>query len=163
MIIRPIEPTDDLEKLTALIHLAYKRLADMGLRYLATHQSVEVTRQRVSKAQCLVGIVDGRIVGTISYIDRKTTKGCPHYDRDDVGSFEQFAIDPQVQGRGYARQLHDAVVDLAIQDGATELALATSEQATHLIELYEHWGYRFVHFWQWEGLNYRSVIMSKTL
>jgi hypothetical protein len=37
--IRPLRDDDSISDLTALLHRAYKPLLDMGLRYLATHQS----------------------------------------------------------------------------------------------------------------------------
>ncbi|MBW1796697.1 MAG: GNAT family N-acetyltransferase, partial [Deltaproteobacteria bacterium] len=46
-------------------------------------------------------------------------------------------------------------------DGASELALDTAEQATHLINWYERLGYRFIEYVDWDVTNYRSVIMSK--
>ena len=46
----------------------------------------------------------------------------------------------------------------------TELALDTSENATHLIALYEKWGYTQVATHDWRpGVNYLSVVMSKRL
>jgi hypothetical protein len=47
--------------------------------------------------------------------------------------------------------------------GARELALDTADQAAHLIGLYAHWGFRIVDEAQWDGPNYRSVIMSRCL
>ena len=48
MPIRPLRPDDDMEALTGLIHRAYGALAARGLRYWATHQSVEDTIERCS-------------------------------------------------------------------------------------------------------------------
>jgi len=57
----------------------------------------------------------------------------------------------------------DHVESVAKQDGVTELALDTSEKAEHLIRYYTRRGYRFVEHTQWPDVNYRSVIMTKTL
>lgn len=50
MQIRPFKlETDDIEALTELLHKAYKQLADMELRYLATHQRIPTSLRKESK------------------------------------------------------------------------------------------------------------------
>jgi len=46
---------------------------------------------------------------------------------------------------------------------AGEVALDTSEHASHLIALYTRRGYRFVEHVRWDTVNYRSVVLSKAL
>jgi len=46
--IRPWLETDSAVELTELLHRAYARLAAMNLRFWATHQSAEVTEQRIA-------------------------------------------------------------------------------------------------------------------
>lgn len=163
LLIRALQPSDSLSDLTALLHAAYGRLADMGLRYMATHQSEEVTRERVEQGTCLVAELNGRICGTILFRDPAGTKGCPWYDRSDVASLGQFAVDPKLQARGLGLQLMRKVENLAVTCGAAELALDTAEPATHLVEWYKRIGYRFIEHTQWSHTNYRSVILSKSL
>src|SRR3546814_2450807 len=43
----------------------------------------------------------------------------------------------------------------AAQTGAAEIALDTSESATHLIEWYARRGYRYIEYAQWKQVNYR--------
>jgi ribosomal protein S18 acetylase RimI-like enzyme len=133
----------------------------LGLKYLAIHQTVDVTRTRISKGTCFVAEFDGRIVGTIIYRNPSQTKGAPHYDRPDVAFAAQMAVEPSCQRQGIATKLMRHVEALAKADGATELAFDTSEHATHLIEWYRRMGYEFVGHVQWDVTNYRSVIMSK--
>ena len=159
--IRPLRENDSLEELTELLHRAYKKLADMGLQYLATHQAVDVTRTRISKGTCYVAELDERIVGTIIYRNPGQTKGAPHYDRPDIAYIGQMAVEPAFQGRGIATSLIRHVETQARSDGASELAFDTSEQAAHLIEWYRRMGYEIVGYVKWDVTNYRSVIMSK--
>ena len=149
--------------LTALLHRAYAPLAAQGLRYMATHQSDGVTRQRVDEGECFVAVADGTICGTIVFKDTVRTRGCPWYDRDDVASFGQFAVEPDLQARGLGRRLLSLVEDRAAATGAREIALDTAEPATHLVGWYGRLGYCFIGHAQWRHTNYRSVIMSKTL
>lgn len=161
--IRPLPADDSLAELTALLHRAYARLAKMGLRYMATHQSVEVTGKRVAQGQCLVAVADGAIRGTIVFKTAAQTRGCPWYDRPDTASIGQFAVDPQLQARGLGRRLMVLAEQEAVSSGALELALDTAEPATHLVEWYARLGYRHIEYADWSHTNYRSVILSKTL
>lgn len=162
--IRPIDlQIDSISELTELLHRAYRKLGEMGLNYRAVSQNDETTLERIDKATCLVAVVNGRIVGTITFYDTSQTQGAPWYDRPEVGHFGQFAVDPELQQNGLGSQLLKRVEKLAVTNGLKELALDTSEQAPHLIEYYEKRGYRFKEYVQWAPLNYRSVIMSKRL
>jgi GNAT superfamily N-acetyltransferase len=162
VLVRPVRLDSDVTQLTDLLHRAYKQLADLGFQYVASFQDGAVTRSRASKGLCLVAVVDTRLVGTITLCDAVHTGGCPWYDRPDVGHFGQFAVDPSVQSHGLGSRLLDIVEKRAAECGLRELALNTAERAVHLIEFYERRGYRFIERVDW-GVNYSSVILSKTL
>lgn len=159
--IRPISPADSIPDLTRLLHRAYARLAAMGLRYMATHQSDDVTQDRVSQGECYLAFDDDRLVGTIMFKPADRTSGSPWLDRPGVASLGQFAVDPACQAAGLGGRLMDLVEARAVQTGAAEIALDTAEPATHLVTWYERRGYRLIEHAQWKHTNYRSVIMSK--
>lgn len=159
--IRPWLITDSPAELTELLHRAYARLAAMGLRFWATHQSAEVTEKRIASGECFVAVADGAIRGTILFRDASRTNGSPWYDRPDVASFGQFAVEPALQSNGLGRRLIAYVEDCAAASGAVELALDTAEPALHLVEWYTRLGYRFIERTQWQHTNYCSVILSK--
>lgn len=162
--IRRFDPSEGrVSELTSLLHRAYKHLADLGLRYVATYQDDATTLSRIQHAECYVAEFDRRIVGTITFRSAERTSGCDWYDRQDVSSFGQFGVEPSLQGRGIGALLMDKVELRARKTGAAEIALDTAEPATHLIELYTNRGYRIVGNVQWDVTNYRSVIMSKTV
>jgi GNAT superfamily N-acetyltransferase len=163
IVIRALRSSDDLEQLTGLLHRAYAQLADLGLRFVATHQDVNTTRERVNEGECYVAELNGKIVGTVVFRDCEQTEGCPWYDRKDVASFGQYAVEPTLQGKGIGGALLDHVEERAKACGAAEIALDTAEPAKHLIELYEKRGYRIVDRTKWDVVNYSSVIMSKPL
>ena len=158
--VRRIAPQDSLADLTALLHKAYARLAAMGLRYVASHQSVDITRQRIEQGECYVALAHGALVGTIIFKPTEATAGSSWLDRPDVASLAQFAVDPAWQSQGLGGRLMTFVEARAAQAGARELALDTSEQAAHLIDWYARRGYRFIEYTQWKQVNYRSVVMS---
>src|SRR5437764_450818 len=103
--LRLLTPADSLLDLTALLHRAYGALAARGMKYLASHQDLEVTRQRISRGECWLAEADGQIIGTVTLRDAAHTKGSPWYDRPEVASFGQFAVDPGWQRRGVGSML----------------------------------------------------------
>jgi GNAT superfamily N-acetyltransferase len=171
--VRVSEPGDSFEELTELLHRAYAPLAERGLRYLATHQDADTTRQRAAKGTCFVAVAsDGTLIGTIvvypptAELDHGNLSGASGpewYQRPGVASFGQYGVEPAWKGRGIGRALHIAAESHARSLGAIELACDTAEPATDLVEMYARWGYRQVATTQWEVTNYRSVVLSKTL
>jgi GNAT superfamily N-acetyltransferase len=161
--IRRFSNDDSVEDLTALLHRAYKQLADMGFRFVATYQTPDVTRTRIDDGECYVAELEGTIVGTILFKDAAKNGGCDWYDRDGVSSFHQFGVEPTCQGQGIGSMLLDKIEERARETGAEEIALDTSEGAQHLIAIYEKRGYRYIETVQWPVTNYRSVVMSKVL
>jgi GNAT superfamily N-acetyltransferase len=154
---------DDLNELTLLLNRAYKQLADLGFRYLATHQDVKTTKERIEKATCLVAIYANKIIGTVCYYSPENASGCEWYERENVATFGQFGVEPELQKSGIGGMLVDEIEKLAIQDNTGELAIDTAEGASHLINFYKKRGYRHVGYIQWDVTNYRSVILSKKL
>lgn len=162
--IRPLAAGDSIEELTLLLHRAYKRLADMGLNCVATHQSPDITRKRIGSGVCFVAERGGRIIGTILYRTPGTAGHSPWLDRPDVAHISQFAVEPELQMQGIGSRLMVAAEERAITDGASELALDTAETAEHLIRFYERLGYRYIEPIDWRPhTNYFSVVMSETL
>jgi GNAT superfamily N-acetyltransferase len=159
------EATDSVEEINEMMHAAYKPLLDRGWRYVAAWQDVERARRRINDGTFLIGFEDGRIAGGILYRNPQQTSGCPHYDKPGVAMFGMFGVHPDFKGKGYGKMLHDAVVELAIRDGAEELACDTAVPADFLQRMYESWGYRFIEYAQWDLslVNYESVILSKQL
>jgi hypothetical protein len=67
LIIREFDQhADSIEELTRLLNRAYKALADMGFRYVASHQDAKITADRIKDACRLIGLRDQQIVATIS-------------------------------------------------------------------------------------------------
>ncbi len=161
--IRPLDETDSLEELTALLHRAYKYLADLGLKFLATHQDVETTRHRAQAGDCFVAVREGRLIGTITFYRPGAHSKCPYYCLPEVCHVGQLAVDPALQKLGLANRLMDHVEAHGRDLGYSEIALDTAEPARHLIEWYNRRGYRVVAHQQWDVTNYRSVVMSKAL
>jgi GNAT superfamily N-acetyltransferase len=163
MEIRILSKNDSIEYLTGLIHRAYSQLSDLGFRYWATHQSVEDTKKRISKGECYLVLENDIIVGTVTLNFPYKTHSHPWYDKDDVTTFNQLAIEPNFQKQGIGSNLLDLIEQRAVEMGAKELSCDTASSALHLIDMYKKRGYREVGKVDWEITNYTSVILSKTL
>ncbi len=169
--VRELRATDSYEEITSLLHRAYARQVAMGLQPLAGRQDVETTKKRCSSGRCFVAVVDEaagpkvreRIVGIILFHEVEDAKGPEWFARADVDSFSQFAVDPDVQGKGIGQILLETVERRAREAGAKELGLSMAEPDGQLMSFYLRRGYRFVQHWQWPYTNYRSAILSKTL
>lgn len=160
--IRPLSPTDDLERITHLIHLAYGQHAAAGLRYWGTHQSVSDTTSRFASGQGLVAELAGEYVGTITVRPPQPESPLELYRHPHTWSICQFAVSPRLKGLGLGKALHDAALAHARQSGGQVMALDTAAPAKGLIAMYLGWGYQHVgeHSWQ-PHTNYDSVLMSR--
>lgn len=161
--IRQLQDSDSIAELTSLLHRAYARLGKMGLNYTAVDQSSEVTAQRIRGGNCFVASAGAKLVGTIVVHPTDAENTCEYFTRSGVAAAHQFAVDPEHQAAGIGRMLLQRAERWAKESGFTELAMDTAEQATHLVELYAHLGYRHVAWVQWPGKVYRSVVLSKHL
>ncbi|MGQ0627861.1 MAG: GNAT family N-acetyltransferase [Phycisphaerales bacterium] len=168
--IRRLRPSDSLTELTGLLHRAYAKQTAMGLHALASHQSPEVTRKRVSRGECFVAERDGRLVGTIMFQEPAwgggggaPESGPRWFRRPDVCNFSQFAVEPTLQGAGIGQRLLEAIEGRARELKMAELALSTAEPDAELVAFYRRRGYRDIERFDWGVTNYTSLIMSKTL
>ncbi|MDQ0208674.1 GNAT family N-acetyltransferase [Alkalicoccobacillus murimartini] len=154
----------DIEELTYVLNRAYKQLAEMGLKYVASHQDSSITLERIEHAHCLVAMEGEKIVGTISFYPPGSKMACDWYRKEGIGVIGQFGVLPELQGAGLGTQLLDEVELYAHkQIDVNEVSLDTAEKADHLITMYAKRGYKFVEYVDWDMTNYRSVIMSKSI
>lgn len=164
--IRPLNDSDSIPELTLLVRRAYKILGDMGFNYTGTYQDDDTTRSRIRDGECYVMLGAEQIVGTIVLYPANSLSWIADeswYAKPGVSLFGQFAVEPELRGSGLGSRLLEFIEERAYEIGATELALDTSEGATHLIHFYEKRGYRFIEYVQHSGKTYRSVTLSKTL
>lgn len=164
MILRPLDPdSDDFELLTALLHRAYSRLAEMGLNFTATDQKSDTTRERCSEGECWVAESGGVIVGTIVWGFGGDDHDPAPYREPGIAHFNQFAVEPALQRTGIGDLLLAKVEKRAQEAGYHSMTLDTAEPAEHLIAFYSRRGYEQIATHQWGDKCYRSVILSKDL
>ena len=161
--LRPLKPSDSLQKLTHLLHRAYQPLLAQGLRYVATHQDVDITKRRIAAGSCLVLTQSTKLVGTVCLYGPGTHLQNRYFQNQGVAHFGQFAVDPKLKGRGLGSRIMDVIEESAARHDYRELALDTSDKATRLIEFYKRRDYKIVDRVDWSMTNYVSVVMSKIL
>lgn len=161
--IRRLSPEDDLVALTGLLHRAYARLAEAGMNFTATDQSPERTRERCAEGECWVAELEAEVVGTITWCSGGDPHDPPAYREAGFAHFNQFAVEPDLQGRGIGDQLLAIVEERASEEGFHTMTLDTAEPARHLVEFYEKRGYREIAKHQWGDKTYCSVILAKPL
>ena len=167
--IRPLQASDSLETLTALLHKAYASLGAQGWNFTAVDQSVEMTRKRIAQGCCLVACRGNDLVGTVlirgPYRPESDTwsLSTPWYTRNDTAILSQFAVDPDCQGRGVGARLMAQAEGWAASQGFAHVALDTAKPARHLRQRYERSGYRPIGEVHWDGKTYDSVLMVKPL
>jgi GNAT superfamily N-acetyltransferase len=152
-----------VEELTNLLHRAYKRLADMGLNFIATFQSVEYTRNYFKKGECYILESAGKLAGTVFYYTTMWDDAPEIYKQTDSVLIGKFAVEPELQNLGLGSKLMDFFESLARINNKKRVVLDTSEKALHLIDYYNKRGYIYELHWQWPDVNYKSVILSKEL
>ena len=157
--IRNWRDDDDVEALTRMLHRAYAPLAAGGLRYMATHQSPDVTLRRLKRGHALVAEKDAKIIGTLTVYPPDSESIVSLYRHPQTYHFGQFAVDPDHKGNGIGRTLHQAAIDHAREQGGRYLALDTAAPATYLIATYQRWGYQIMERMAFSATNYESVVM----
>lgn len=155
---------DDVQALTELLHRAYSTHKSENRRFLATHQGADVTKDRLTEGKGFIVEFEGRVVGTATVYFPEPLPHGDYHPTGPIGSFGQYAVDPDVQGFGIGTKLLAYLEEVARSLGAKELALDTAETATELIGFYHRLGFRVVGTADWRPTtNYLSVIMSKDL
>jgi GNAT superfamily N-acetyltransferase len=133
------------------------------MKFYASHQDVSVTKSRCQRGETFIAEWEGKLVRTITLSPPGAIGGCEWYERPDVATFGQFAVEPDIQKQGTGSRLMDRAEQRARELGAAEIACDTAEGAHNLIEYYRKRGYRLVGKANWPVVNYESVVLSKSL
>lgn len=155
---------DSVEELTALLHRAYKRLADMGFNYTAVNQSVETTRERIEGCDCFIATLDNRICGTVN-LDLRGRDDPPWVaGRKDCAYASQLAVEPTLRKLGLGAKLM-GILPKAAREGGLCILRRRYQRARGLSDRLLHRTWRGTKIVeprrQLEGKSYRSVVLAK--
>ena len=97
---REVSAADDLAALTHLIRSAYAPHAAGGLRYWATHQSMEDTAKRFASGRGFVGELNGSVVATVTLKRAEPDSQVELLREPHTWSFGQFCRRAGAQRQG---------------------------------------------------------------
>lgn len=132
---------EEYEVAAALTVEAFRQFAPLmapGL-WPEMEKSVSRTAQLRDGGELLVAVEEGLILGSVVYC----APGAMEQDRfpDDWAFMRVLAVPPRHRGKGVARALTTACLDLARADGVKTFGLHTSEAMTEARALYEKLGF----------------------
>lgn len=133
--IRPVAP-EEHASVGDLVVRAYRTVYDDLGDYEAVLRRVG---HRARHASVLVAHLDGRLVGTVTYVDGPG----PYAEGDDpdAGWIRMLAVDESARGRGIGRQLAETCIDLARRSGRRRLLLNTGDPQVVAQRMYERLGF----------------------
>jgi GNAT superfamily N-acetyltransferase len=133
--IRPVAP-DEHAPVGELVVRAYRTVYDDLGDYEAVLRRVG---HRARHASVLVAHLDGRLVGTVTYVDGPG----PYAEGDDpdAGWIRMLAVDESARGRGIGRLLAETCIGLARRSGRHRLLLNTGDPQVVAQRMYERLGF----------------------
>lgn len=160
--VRPFGSGDSIGELTELLHRAFKKGHENPYTYPAVEQDEDTTREQIESGECLVAVVDKRIVGLCVVWPPKIPDRHSWYHSRRVAHIRQLAVEPCMQQIGIGTILLGACEQIALQMGASELS-GSSPVGARQLSLYVRMGYRIVKYVSWSNTSYDSVVFAKYL
>jgi GNAT superfamily N-acetyltransferase len=136
--IRPMR-SDDAVEVGRLTLAGYDAYGFIGGAY--RDELGDPVRRLGGATAVLVAELDGRIVGTVTYVlpGDEQWEGRP-VPEGDCG-FRVLAVDPSAEGRGVGRRLVERCIDRARAEGRHRLVITSMEWMTRAHGLYERLGF----------------------
>jgi GNAT superfamily N-acetyltransferase len=154
--------TADAAALTAMLHRSFAELGRSGLNFTAVDQDVDDTLRHAEGATTWL-VLDGDTIAATATMRTPPEQELLELSRASAlpnrAWLNRLAVDPDYRGLGLASRLWELCRDWARAAGATHVGLDTAAPATHLVELYSHWGFRHEEYIHWPGKTYDSTIM----
>lgn len=137
MEIRPARSTElaAVGRLTVEAYVADEQIA-------ADHDYAAVladAADRAANAELLVGLIDGDIVGTVTFCPPGSTYR--EVSSDSQGEFRMLGVSAAARGRGVARALVDRCFERCRELGLDELVLCTMDEMVAARALYDSMGF----------------------
>ena len=133
--IRSARP-DEYAEIGDLVVAGYATLSDRAPGYDAVLRDVAT---RAASADVLVAVLDGTIVGSVTYVDGPGPQA--EVDDPDAATIRMLAVAPEARGHGAGAALVEACVARARNGGRRRVLLDTRESMTAAHRLYERAGF----------------------
>jgi len=138
--IRLIRPEDDPEVYGRIVQDAYFSLPDYPRDPEGYDLVLAEVAQRAVEADVLVGLVDGRPAGCLTFVPDHTNVHAEH-DDVDAACIRLFGIAPTAQGRGLGEAMVQWCIDRARSMGRRRVRLHTLTMMHGAQRLYERLGF----------------------
>jgi ribosomal protein S18 acetylase RimI-like enzyme len=135
--IRAVRP-DEHELAGALVVDAYRTLGDEGGQPYET--LLRDVSGRVANSDVLVAELDGRVVGTVTFVDGQ--RALSEVDDPDAATIRMLGVSTEARGRGIGRALVVECIERARRSGRRRVRLDTRTSMTVAHGLYESLGFR---------------------
>jgi ribosomal protein S18 acetylase RimI-like enzyme len=135
--IRPVEP-NEYEAVGELVVAAYRTVPDADANASYEPALRDVAR-RAQTATVLVAELDGRVVGTATYVNGPSPD--EEIQDPDAASIRMVGVVPEARRRGVARALIEACIAEARARGRARIRLATRTTMPEAQRLYEGLGF----------------------
>ncbi len=146
------------EEITELLHTAFAKRVNQGMRFRAASQDVQTTIEKVGDGICLVALLDNKLVGTITVIYRKVdSKNKKWYHNNSYCYADQLAVHPAYQKKGIAEKLRAERLKICFEKKVDACILDTSIKAKSLVKLHIDSGFQKVELLSSPHTNYYSV------
>jgi GNAT superfamily N-acetyltransferase len=146
--IRPVE-SHEYGRVADLLVEAYRSLPDFEL-HPDYEPSLRDVAARTAESVVLVAEVDGRVVGSVTYVPGRGRDF--EFDLDDTASIRMLGVLPEAAGRGVGRALTQWCIDTAAGAGRTHIALHTERAMYRAHRMYEGFGFHRAPDLDWEPL-----------
>lgn len=97
---------------------------------------------RAKAGMLLVAVVDGRVLGSVSYVPDAASDLATRSQKPDEASIRMLSIAPEAKRRGIGRALSQACIARARAEGKRRVVLHADEIMTAARELYESLGFK---------------------
>jgi GNAT superfamily N-acetyltransferase len=140
-LVRPAAKSD-IPEIEAVTVAAYAEFRDQvpAVIFDAYMDDLRCIAERWEEAQLLVGELDGRIAGTVTFYADASAEGMG-LPKDWAG-FRRLAVHPAMRGRGVGRALTERCVDAARSLAAPTVGVHTAPFMTAARSIYDRMGFR---------------------
>lgn len=143
-----------------VLYRAHAENREKGVDQHTAHLSGEQIREMVGDGYCFVALLDGKVVGTCSYIIVTRNRW---YAQGPVAYIMLLGVLPEYKQGGISKQLDAEITGHILNSGIRIAELYTSEGNRLMQDIWRRRGYRFVSYTASPKTTYYSVLMAKWL
>ena len=105
---------------------------------------------RAAVAEVLVAVVDGAVLGGVTYVPDRTSPAA-EFAEDDTAGIRMLAVDAGARRRGVGEALVRACIDRATTADRRQIVLHSTDRMTAAHRLYDRLGFTRDPWLDWEG------------